>query len=137
MEQPRVVTLRAIRARDLDELPRLEPDPDEGPDQADARWRRLLAEPGVDARLVRADGEPVGTVVRHTGPAGSEITCRIRPDQRGRGIGTRAVRLFLDTQPRPVHARTATDDLASIAVLEHTGFTPVADDADGIVFRLD
>ena len=43
-------------------------------------------------------------------------------------IATRAMRLFLDTQPRPIRARAAADNAASVAVLGKLGFVEVARD---------
>ncbi|WP_448004137.1 GNAT family N-acetyltransferase [Agromyces bauzanensis] len=135
MGKPHVVTLRATRDRDLDALFAFEqheeavrmaaftaPDPT---DRAtfDAHWRRLLADPGVDARTVRADGEVVGSVARWFEHDEAEITCWVDPAHWGEGIATRAMRLFLDVlRDRPVRARVAADNAASIAVLEKLGF---------------
>lgn len=135
MGKPHVVTLRVTRDRDLDalfafgqheEAVRMAaftaPDPT---DRAtfDARWRRLLADPGVDARTVRADGAIVGSVARWFEDDEAEITYWIDPAHWGEGIATRAMRLFLDVMPdRPVRARVAADNAGSIAVLEKLGF---------------
>lgn len=138
MGQPHVVTLRATRAGDLDalfafggheEAVRMAaftaPDPT---DRAafDAHWRRLLADPTVDARTVRADGEIVGSVARWFDDGEAEVTCWVDPARWGQGIATRAMRLFLEVlRDRPVRARVAADNAASIAVLERLGFRRV------------
>ncbi|WP_142140385.1 GNAT family N-acetyltransferase [Acidovorax sp. SLBN-42] len=135
MGEPHVVTLRATRDGDLDALFAFEqheeavrmaaftaPDPT---DRAmfDAHWRRLLADPGVDARTVRADREIVGSVARWFEDDEAEVTYWIDPAHWGQGIATRAMRLFLDAvRDRPVRARVAADNAASIAVLEKLGF---------------
>ena len=138
MGEPHVVTLRATRDGDLDALFAFEQDeaavrmaaftaPDPS-DRAtfDAHWRRLLADPSVDARTVRADGEIVGSVARWYEDGAAEITTWIGPAQWNRHIATRAMRLFLDTLgERPVRARVAADNAASIAVLENLGFEQV------------
>lgn len=160
MVEPHVVTLRATRAGDLDELFRIRLDPeatrvaadtaDDPSDRAafDAHWQRLLARADVDARTVRCDGSIVGSVVRWVdadGPA-PEITCWIDRAHRGHGIATRAMRLFLDTQARPVRARAAADDVAARAAIGTLGFVEVArerslanargDEIEEIVFEL-
>jgi len=135
MGEPHVVTLRATRVGDLDALFLIEQDPiavemaaftppDPG-DRAtfDAHWRRLFADPGVDARTVRADGDIVGSVARWLDEGTPEITYWIDRAYWGRGIATRAMRLFLDALgERPVRARVAADNAGSIAVLEKLGF---------------
>lgn len=160
MVEPHVVTLRATRAGDLDELFRIRIDPEanrtaastvEDPsDRAafDAHWERLLARPDVDARTVRCDGSIVGSVVRWVDDARPEpeITCWIDRAHRGLGIATRALRLFLDTQARPVRVRAAADDAAARAAIGTLGFVEVArerslanahgDEIEEIVFEL-
>ena len=136
MVEPHVVTLRATRAGDLDELFRTRRDPEtsleaasaaDGPsDRAaiDEEWESLAARDDTDARTIRSDGRIVGEVASwidaDTGMP--EIAYWIDREHRGLGIATRAVRLFLDTQPRPVRARAAADDAASAALLPRLGF---------------
>jgi RimJ/RimL family protein N-acetyltransferase len=139
MGEPHVVTLRATRAGDLDALFQfarhpeavhmaafMAADPD---DRAafDAHWQRIIADPGVDARTIRADRDIVGSVARWFDDGITEVTLWIDPERRGQGIATRAMRLFLDSlRERPVRARVASDNAGSIAVLEKLGFRQVA-----------
>lgn len=139
MGEPHVVTLRATRAGDLDALFQFArhpgaaqmaaftaADPD---DRAafDAHWQRLLADPGVDARTIRADGEIAGSVARWFDDGIAEVTYWIDPERWGQGIATRAMRLFLNAlSERPVRARVAADNAGSIGVLEKLGFRHVA-----------
>lgn len=141
MVEPHVVTLRATRADDLDELFRLRQDddairmaaftPDDFADRAafDARMARLLADPSKRLVTIRADGEIVGDAGRWTDPDdGPMITYWIDRAHWSRGIATRAMRLFLDTERRPVRARAAADNAGSLAVLRKLGFTVVGQD---------
>jgi RimJ/RimL family protein N-acetyltransferase len=139
MVEPHVVTLRATRAGDLDELFRIQLDPEanrmaaftaEDPsDRAafDAHWERFSGRDDYDARTVRCDGRIVGRVARWIDPETRmpEVTYWIDREQWGRGIATRAMRLFLDTQPRPLRARAAADNTASVAMLTRLGFVEV------------
>lgn len=138
MGQPHVVTLRATRAGDLDALFTFEQNgeavrmaaftPPDPTDRAafDAHWRRLLGDPRIDARTIRADGRIVGSVARWFEDDVAEITTWVDPDHWGEGIATRAMRLFLDAlRDRPLRARVAADNAASIAVLEKLGFRQV------------
>ena len=138
MGKPHVVTLRATRAEDLDALFRFEQDPSavymaaftstDPTDRAlfDAHWHRLIADPEIDTRTVRADGDIVGSVARWFDDGIAEITYWIDSARWGQGIATRAMRLFLDAvRERPVRARVASDNAGSIAVLEKLGFRRV------------
>ena len=138
MGQPHVVTLRATRDRDLDDLFAFGEDPTAvrmaaftPPDPSDratfdAHWRRLMEDPGIDARTIRADGAVVGSVARWFDDGTAEVTYWIDRAHWGQGIATRAMRLFLDVLPdRPVRARVAADNTGSIAVLEKLGFRRV------------
>ncbi|WP_207207164.1 GNAT family N-acetyltransferase [Agromyces binzhouensis] len=132
------MTLRATRAGDLDELFRIRLDPEanrmaaftaaDPSDRAafDAHWAKLFAREDVDARTVRIVGSVARWIDDET--RAPEITYWIDRDEWGRGIATRAMRLFLDTQPRPVRARAAADNAASIAVLDKLGFVEVGRD---------
>jgi RimJ/RimL family protein N-acetyltransferase len=141
MGEPHVVTLRATRAGDLDALFQFGRHPEavhmaaftaaDPDDRAafDAHWQRLLADPGVDNRTIRADGEIAGSVGRWFDEGVAEVTYWIDPARWGQGIATRAMRLFLDSlRERPVRARVAFDNAGSIAVLEKLGFRQVAID---------
>ncbi len=160
MGEPHVVTLRATRVGDLDalfafgqheEAVRMAaftaPDPT---DRAafDAHWQRLIGDPAIDARTIRADGAIVGSVARWFDADAPEITYWIDPARWGEGIATRAMRLFLDAlRERPVRARVAADNAGSIAVLEKLGFRRVGversfanareTEIDEYVYRLD
>jgi RimJ/RimL family protein N-acetyltransferase len=136
--EPHVVTLRATRAGDLDALFAFEqheeavrmaafiaPDPTDR-SAFDAHWLRLIDDPAVDTRTIRADGAIVGNVARWFDAGTPEITYWIDPGHWGGGIATRAMRLFLDAlHERPVRARVAADNAGSIAVLEKLGFRQV------------
>ncbi|WP_353828907.1 GNAT family N-acetyltransferase [Agromyces sp. SYSU T0242] len=141
MVEPHVVTLRETRAGDLDELFRFRQDeeaarmaaftPDDVADRSafDARWERLSADPGVRMVTIRADGVVVGDAGRWTDPdEGPMITYWVDRAHWRRGIATRAMRLFLDAEPRPVRAHAAADNAASIAVLGKLGFVEVGRD---------
>jgi RimJ/RimL family protein N-acetyltransferase len=75
------------------------------------------------------------------------VTYWIGREQWGRGIATRALDEFLEIElTRPLHARAASDNVASIRVLEKCGFSRVgtdrafaegrSEDTDEVVLRL-
>ena len=139
MGEPHVVTLRATRAGDLDALFQSARHPGAAHMAAftaadphdrsafDAHWRRLLADPGVDARTIRVDGDIAGSVARWFDHDLAEVTYWFDPEHCDEGIATRAMRLYLEALPeRPVRARVASDNAGSIAVLEKLGFRRLA-----------
>jgi RimJ/RimL family protein N-acetyltransferase len=99
--------------------------PDDRP-AFEARWRRVLEDPGATARTVLLEDETVGHVVRFVRDGDHEVTYWIAPAARGRGVATAALAALLDALPeRPVYARVAADHGASIRVLERCGFARV------------
>ncbi|WP_267487753.1 GNAT family N-acetyltransferase [Streptomyces sp. DH12] len=105
------------------------PDPD---DRAafDAHWARVLPSEGVH-RTVLADGVPVGHAAVYGPPDDRQVTYWIDRAHWGRGLATAALRALLDLVPeRPLHARAAADNAASLRALRTCGFTVVGHDRD-------
>lgn len=138
MGEPHVVTLRATRTADLDELFRFRQDDDANRmaafvpahphDRAafDAHWAELLADPEVSPRTIRADGRIVGDIGVWHEDGTAMLAYWIDRDAWGRGIATRAVRLLLDAiAERPLRAWVAADNTASCALLATLGFTEI------------
>lgn len=96
----------------------------------DAHWARILSNPGIVNRTIveATDAAPVlGHVAAWQEEGHWEVTYWIDRAQWGRGIASAALALFLrELEPRPVFARAASDNLASIRVLEHCGFVATA-----------
>lgn len=134
------VELRDVRASDLDVFFEQQRDPAadfmaaftaENPsDRAafDAHWKRILADPGVTMKTVLINGRVVGNVGsffdHELGKL--EVTYWIGRESWGRGVATSALATFLrGMTTRPLYARAAADNLASIRVLEKCGFVLV------------
>jgi RimJ/RimL family protein N-acetyltransferase len=93
------------------------------------RWRRVLNDRDVTVRTVLAGGEPVGQVVRHLSDTGRQVSYWVDREHWGQGYATAALGLLLQELPeRPLHARVAQDNVASLAVLRHNGFAVVGED---------
>jgi RimJ/RimL family protein N-acetyltransferase len=91
------------------------------------RWSRLRADETVIARVIVADGEVAGTISSWGDPDEREVTYWIGRSFWGKGIATGALRAFLTVDPaRPLHARVASDNVASRRVLEKCGFRIIA-----------
>ncbi|WP_151479826.1 GNAT family N-acetyltransferase [Streptomyces albicerus] len=116
MNDPEAVRMAAFTAKDPADW-----------DAFDAHWKRIRALPGVVNRTVLADGDVVGNAAVYGEPGEREVTYWIDRAYWGRGIATAALRALLDAVPeRPLHARAAADNTASLRVLEKCGFRVTA-----------
>ncbi|WRZ88298.1 GNAT family N-acetyltransferase [Streptomyces sp. NBC_01007] len=89
-----------------------------------AHWARIRQDPAVMARtIVGENDEVVGNAAVFGPPEEREVTYWIGRQYWGRGAATAALRELLAIAPeRPLHARAAADNLASIQVLKKCGF---------------
>ncbi|MCT9007341.1 GNAT family N-acetyltransferase [Streptomyces sp. NPDC054766] len=87
-------------------------------------WARIRQDPAVIARTVVGDNdEVVGNAAVFGPPEEREVTYWIGRQYWGRGAATAALReLLVIATERPLHARAAADNLASIQVLKKCGF---------------
>ncbi|MCY3749751.1 MAG: GNAT family N-acetyltransferase [Chloroflexi bacterium] len=137
----RRLTLRRVRLEDADDVfsfacediwMRLLPEARQPYQRHDAeRWvaRRFLANWRTEPTwALEIDGRMVGWVGLNIEPehAQAELSYAMRPDLRGQGLATEAVRavvdrVFLDTQLGRVWARVDPPNVASVRVLEKGG----------------
>jgi RimJ/RimL family protein N-acetyltransferase len=89
-----------------------------------AHWKRILEAPSVIARSIVQGGEVLGSVLSYEESGRPEVTYWIGRQYWGKGVATEALSLFLETVDtrRPMRARAARDNVASIRVLEKCGF---------------
>ncbi len=132
------VELRPMRVSDLSLMHEIFSDPVSmrqaaftNKDQLDreaycARWARLLEDPTVRAFTVMHDDEIVGSIARYEIDAEPQVTYGFAREHWGKGIGSAALRAFLEiVTERPIHAAAASDNLASLTVLRRCGFEEV------------
>jgi RimJ/RimL family protein N-acetyltransferase len=94
---------------------------------ADA-WRDILADPNNLLRCICYEGSVIGYVGTFPHDADREITYWLERSYWGRGLASAAVRMILAEEAhRPVFARVAADNAASIRVLERCGFRLVGE----------
>jgi RimJ/RimL family protein N-acetyltransferase len=92
-------------------------------DAFNAHWAKILADPTVIAKAILADGRLVGTINCFKSDGEDAVGYWIARDDWGRGIATRALGLLLEQiATRPLYARVARSNVASLRVLEHCGF---------------
>jgi len=92
-----------------------------------AHWTKILADPSIVARTIIADDALAGSVSCFEMDGLRSVGYWIAREHWGRGIATRALALLLAEIPqRPLHARVARSNAASIRVLEKNGFAVTA-----------
>ena len=154
------VSLRPVEDRDLDAIYRQGSDPESirmaaftSADQTDRsaaldRIARLRADTSVTYLAIEVDGALGGTIGSFHVDDRLEVTYWVEREQWGRGIASAALAILLaETAERPVYARAASDNLASLRVLEKAGFRRVGvdrgfapgrgEDVEETILRLD
>ncbi|MET8234596.1 GNAT family N-acetyltransferase [Micromonospora sp. NPDC005298] len=133
--------LRPVREDDLVEFFLYQQDPEAtrmaafvAEDPTDRRefarhWARVLTNPANLVRTVEVDGDVVGYVSAFPVGDQTEVSYWIDPQRWGRGHATAALAALLRELPRPVRARAAKDNAASLAVLRKCGFVVVGEDS--------
>lgn len=111
-----------------------------------AHWAKIMANPACATRVILADGSVAGNIGAWTDGAERLVGYWIGREFWGRGIASAALVQFLhDEATRPLTARVAKHNRASIRVLRKAGFAPAGEDTfdlpDGtkfeeLVFRL-
>ncbi|GII80035.1 N-acetyltransferase [Sphaerisporangium rufum] len=85
--------------------------------------RILAGNPDGRARAVTVGGEPVGHIVAWWEGERRSVGYWLGREYRGRGVGTRALRLFLaEEKTRPLYADPYVGNTASVRLLERLGF---------------
>jgi RimJ/RimL family protein N-acetyltransferase len=92
-------------------------------------WKKILADETITLRTILFEDSVAGHIVSHGWFGEPEISYWIGKEYWGRGIATRALTEFLDQYlVRPLYARVAKDNQASIRVLEKCGFMQFGED---------
>jgi RimJ/RimL family protein N-acetyltransferase len=93
------------------------------------RVARLRADTSVSYRVIDVDGVVAGTIGSFRIDDELEVTYWVDRAHWGRGIASAALQIVLgETSERPIYGRAASDNLASIRVLEKAGFRRVGVD---------
>jgi len=114
----------------------------------DRRWARLRSDDSTTNKVVEIDGRVVGHIASFDMEGHREVTYWIGREDWGRGLATRALQELLRVEAtRPLYARAASDNAASIRVLTKCGFHIVGEgrgfahgrneETDEVVLRLD
>ncbi|GGW73249.1 N-acetyltransferase [Streptomyces lucensis JCM 4490] len=132
------IALRAVQDSDLPVFFRQMTDPEAvrmaafGPERPydrqafAAQWQRLRAASQV-LRTILADGDVAGSAAVYGAAGEREVTYWVDRAYWGRGVATAALRTLLAEVPeRPLYARAAADNAASLRVLDKCGFRQTA-----------
>lgn len=143
MELVNHIELRALDDDDLDAIFEMMRDPEgiamaaftaEDPDDRsafDAWIARQRSSRDVLCLVVTENGGFAGTIGAFTVDGDREVTYWIARHAWGRGVATEALRHLVSREPvRPLFARAAAHNAASIAVLQKAGFTEVSRNVD-------
>src|SRR5262245_616887 len=90
-----------------------------------AKWAKILGDDSITKRTILFGGQIAGNIGAFVAPWSGklEVTYWIGREFWGKGIATKALAVFLSVvKIRPVYARAATDNIASLRVLATCGF---------------
>lgn len=94
-----------------------------------AKWEKILADEAIILKTILYGDQVAGHIVCHGWFGEPEVSYWLGKEFWGRGIASEALTQFLDVlQRRPLYARAAKDNVASIRVLEKCGFTVCGED---------
>ena len=98
----------------------------ENPADRDAftsHWNKILGDDATTNKTILFAGQVVGHIASFERLGKPEVSYWIGKEYWGKGIATKALSVFLSqVKERPVYARVAKDNTASIRVLEKCGF---------------
>jgi RimJ/RimL family protein N-acetyltransferase len=126
------VRLRPVEQGDLPRMYDMQLDPESNrmavtiprtEEAFDAHWAKVLADPGVTARVILVGETVVGTISCFPMDGEDHVGYWIDRADWGRGIASRALQLLLrEVTKRPLVATVATSNAASLRVLQKCGF---------------
>ncbi|MBN2499526.1 MAG: GNAT family N-acetyltransferase [Anaerolineales bacterium] len=89
----------------------------------DKQWAKMLMDADITIKTVLYDAHIAGHIVKYLHDGSPEVGYWFGKAFWGQGIATEALKLFLmQVEVRPIGARVAKDNAASIRVLEKCGF---------------
>ncbi|ARU59872.1 GNAT family N-acetyltransferase [Tumebacillus avium] len=95
----------------------------------DAHWSKILGDETITIKTIVYAGHVAGSVSCFEQFGQLEVTYWLGKEYWGKGIATKALSEFLDhVKARPLCARAAKDNIASIRVLEKCGFQICGED---------
>lgn len=94
-------------------------------------WKKIMSDGAILKRTILFEEAIAGHILRFEQFTKPSISYWLGKDYWGRGVATRALLAFLPLVPeRPLTARAAADNLASLRVLKKCGFVITGSDTD-------
>ena len=94
-----------------------------------ALWHRIIRDDAVTKRTILFQGRVAGNIVSFDQYGKPSVGYWIGKEYWGRGVATHALERFLAlVTTRPLYARAAKDNAASLRVLQKCGFTIFGED---------
>jgi RimJ/RimL family protein N-acetyltransferase len=94
-----------------------------------AHWNKILGDDTTTNKTILLAGRVVGHIARFERLGKPEVTYWIGKEYWGKGLATEALtELLRQVKERPVYARVAKDNTASLRVLEKCGFEIAGED---------
>lgn len=91
-----------------------------------AKWEAMLSNPAIELRTIVIDGEVCGYIGHFLQLGRPSISYWLGHEYWKRGIATTAIARFLKTiATRPLYARVAIDNVASLRALIKNGFDEI------------
>jgi RimJ/RimL family protein N-acetyltransferase len=88
-----------------------------------SHWKKIMGDDSITKRTILFEGRVAGHIGSFQREGKLEVTYWIGKQYWGKGIATKALSEFLcDVRERPIYARVAKDNIASIRVLEKCKF---------------
>ena len=95
----------------------------------DRHWSRIMADDAIIIRTILYEGQVAGSVLSYLQSGEREVSYWLGREYWGKGIATQALAQYLElVNVRPMYARAARDNVASLRVLEKCGFTITGED---------
>jgi RimJ/RimL family protein N-acetyltransferase len=89
----------------------------------DAHWDKIMADETILIKTILYKGRVAGHIASFERFGDLEVSYWLGKEYWGKGLATKALAAFLEIQnTRPLYARAAKDNAASIRVLEKCGF---------------
>jgi RimJ/RimL family protein N-acetyltransferase len=130
--EPDAISLRPVVESDLPALYQIQLDPDanrmaavipRSEEAFFAKWKEILQDPNLVSKAIILDDQLVGSISIFQIEGSNHIGYWIATEWWGKGIASRAVAMILDqVSLRPIHARVAKHNVASLRILEKHGF---------------
>ena len=90
----------------------------------DRHWSRIMADDAIIIRTILYEGQVAGSVLSYLQSGERDVSYWLGREYWSKGIATQALAQYLElVKVRPMYARAARDNVASLRVLEKCGFS--------------